>query len=120
MTMKKNTLIIALLAFSLLSLFSTRVYAKDSLIGNWASSKIQLHLKPNHRYIYSVKILGIKKKFKGSWSTKTISRKNGKKANLLILNYTLLGKHSKTAEYSFSKGRLKLKQNGKVQYLTKK
>jgi len=94
--------------------------AKDSLIGSWASSKIQLKLKSNHNYTYAVKILGVKKAFKGSWSTKTITKKNGKKAKILILRYNLFGKRKKVAEYSFKKGRLKLIQNGKVHYLKRK
>lgn len=121
MTLKKQIL---LLGFTLLlSLFSYSVNAKgskDSLVGNWASNKIQLNLKSNHRYVYSVKILGIKKTFKGSWSTKTVTKKSGKKTHTLVLNYNLFGKRKKTALYSFSKGRLKLIQKGKVHYLKRK
>lgn len=116
-SMRNNILLIILLSFSL---FSINAFAKDSLIGSWASSKIQLKLKSNHRYIYSVKILGIKKEFRGKWSTKTITKKNDKKANMLILRYNLFGKRNKVAEYSFNKGRLKLVQNGKVHYLKRK
>ncbi|HIQ15568.1 MAG TPA: hypothetical protein EYH38_08390 [Leucothrix sp.] len=115
--MKKLLLFIILLSFSLSSM---NALAKDSLIGSWASSKIQLKLKSNHNYTYAVKILGVKKAFKGSWSTKTITKKNGKKAKILILRYNLFGKRKKVAEYSFKKGRLKLIQNGKVHYLKRK
>jgi len=112
---------ILLLSFSLLlSLLPYSAYAKNSLVGSWASNKIQLNLKSNHRYIYSVKILGIKKTFKGSWSTKTITKKGGKKVNKLVLSYNLFGKRKKTALYSFSKGRLKLIQKGKVHFLKRK
>lgn len=116
-TMKKHILLIILLSFSL---FSINAYAKDSLIGNWTSKKIQLNLKANHKYTYSVKILGIKKEFKGTWKSKTITKKSGKKANILILTYTLFGKHKKVSEYSIIKKRLKLIQNGKVHYLKRK
>ena len=115
--MKKPLFLVLLLS---LSLFSINAFAKDSLIGSWASKKIQLHLKSNHKYTYSVRILGIKKAFKGAWSTKTITQKSGKKKNMLVLRYNLLGKRKKVAEYSFSKGRLKLIQNGKVHYLKRK
>jgi len=115
--MKKHILFILLLSFSLLSL---NAYAKDSLVGHWASNKITLNLKPNHHYVYSVKILGVKKTFTGTWSTKIIKKKSGKKTNNLVLNYNLFGKRKKTAQYSFSKGRLKLIQNGKVHYLKRK
>jgi len=123
--LKKHILLLSLSL--LLSLLPYSGYAKDyakksanALIGNWASSKIQLNLKSNHRYVYSVKILGIKKTFKGSWSTKTVAKKGGKKVHKLILNYKLFGKRKKTALYSFSKGRLKLIQKGKVHYLKRK
>ena len=116
--MKKHILLLSLSL--LLSLLPYSAYAKNSLVGSWASNKIQLNLKSNHRYVYSVKILGVKKTFKGSWSTKTITKKDGKKINKLVLSYKLFGKRKKTALYSFSKGRLKLVQNGKVHYLKRK
>jgi hypothetical protein len=108
--MKKFILLITtiLLGFSFLS---TTTFAKDSLIGHWSNSKINLNLKANHKYTYSVKILGIKKTFSGKWSVK---------GNNLTLNYNLLGQHKKTATYSFSGGDLLLQQEGKISRLKKK
>jgi len=115
--MKKHILLVLFL-FSF-SLLSGSAFAKNSLIGNWKSSKIKLNLKSNHHYSYSVKILGISKKFTGTWSTKIIKSKSGKKKNILVLTYNLFGKHTKTAQYSFTKGKLKLIQDGKTSYLKK-
>lgn len=105
----------------IVSLFSINTQAQHSpLIGDWENSKIQLSLKHNQKYTFSVKILGIRKEFKGTWSTKRVTKKSGKKANLLILRYYLFGKKKKISEYSFDRGRLKLIQDGRVQYLKKK
>ena len=108
--MKKITLLITaiLLSFSLLS---TSAFAKNPLVGNWSNGKIKLNIKANHKYTYTVKILGVKKTFVGRWSTK---------GKTLTLNYTLLGKRKKTATYSFNKGNLLLKQNGKTSRLKKR
>lgn len=107
--MKKTALLItmALLSFSL---FSTQAFANNALAGNWSNDKIQLNLKADKSYTYSVKILGIKKDFTGQWSTKE---------NTLTLNYKLLGDHKKTATFSFEKGNLLLNQNGKTSILKK-
>lgn len=113
----RTFLMLLLVSFSFLSV---NAFAKNSLVGNWTSSKIKLHIKANNHYSYTVKILGIKKKFVGNWSTKVVTKKNGKKKNILVLSYTLFGQHKKIAQYSFSKGKLKLTQDGKVSYLTRK
>jgi hypothetical protein len=108
--MKKLTLLLTTLLVSF-TLFSSTAFAQNPLIGYWSNDKIKLHLKTNNQYIYSVKILGITKNFTGNWSAKD---------NKLTLNYTLLGKHKKTATYSFSKGKLLLTQKGKTSHLTKR
>ncbi len=108
--MKKITLLITALLLSL-SLFSTNALAKNSLVGNWSNGKIKLNIKANHKYTYTVKILGVRKTFTGKWSTK---------GKTLTLNYTLLGKRTKTATYSFSKGNLLLKQKGKTSSLKRR
>ena len=108
--MKKRTFLLSS-ALLTLSLFSGSSFAADSLIGNWASNKIKLHLKASKNYNYSVKILGVNKNFSGKWSTS---------GNVLTLNYTLLGEHKKTATYSFDKGDLLLKQGGKTSRLKRK
>ncbi len=114
-----NKRIIGVVFFLVMSLVTTSVFAKSSLVGNWSSSKIKLHLKLNHKYTYTVKVLGIKKTFKGTWKTKTVTKKSGKKAHYLVMTYTLFGKHKKVSEYSFRKGKLRLIQNGKVYYLNR-
>ena len=108
--MKKYTLLITALLLSF-SLFSSTAFAKDSLIGYWSNSKIKLNLKANKQYTYKVKIVGITKTFTGKWSADS---------KTLTLNYTLLGKHKKTASYSFSKGNLLLTQKGKTSILKKR
>lgn len=112
-----NKYILSTIFCIFISLSSVNAFAKNSLIGSWASNKITLNLKANHKYTYSVKILRIKKTFKGKWSTKIVTKKNGKKAHYLVMTYRLFGQHKKTSEYSFSKGKLKLIQSGKVHYL---
>lgn len=108
--MKKYALLITALLLSF-SLFSSSAFAKDPLIGYWSNNKIKLNLKASNQYTYEVKILGIKKTFTGQWSA------DGK---TLTLNYTLLGDHKKTADYSFSKGDLLLTQKGKTSRLKKR
>jgi len=108
--MKKYLLLISALLL-VFTVFSTNAFAKDTLVGYWSSSKIKLNLKSNHKYTYAVKILGIKKTFKGKWSATS---------NMLTLNYTLLGKRKKTAKYSFSRGDLLLTQKGKTSRLKKR
>ena len=108
--MKKHIFLISAL-FLALSFFSTSSFAADSLIGNWANKKIKLNLRANHKYTYVVKILGIKKTFKGDWSASN---------NKLTLKYTLLGERKKTAKYSFSRGDLLLVQGGKTSRLKRR
>lgn len=112
-----NKRILYTIFFLAISLSSVNSFAKNTLIGKWENKKITLELKINHRYKYSVKILGISKDFKGRWSTKTVTKRSGKKVRLLILTYKLFGEHRKVSEYSFRNGRLKLIQDGKVHYL---
>ena len=92
------------------SFFSSNAFATDPLIGHWSNSKIKLTLKANKHYTYEVKILGIKKTFNGQWSSA---------GKILTFKYTLLGKHQKTASYSFDKGDLLLTQKGKTSRLKK-
>ncbi|HFC93356.1 MAG TPA: hypothetical protein ENJ51_11160 [Leucothrix mucor] len=108
--MKKITLLITVLLLSL-SLFSMPAFAENPLVGSWSNEKIKLTIKANHKYTYTVKILGVKKTFIGKWSTK---------GKTLTFNYTLLGKRTKAATYSFSKGNLLLKQNGKTSHLKRR
>ena len=108
--MKKYALLMTALLLSF-SLFSSTAFAKDSLIGYWSNSKIKLHLKTGSQYTYEVKLLGMKKTFTGQWSA------DGK---TLTLNYTFVGKHTKTALYSFNKGDLLLVQKGKESRLKKR
>ncbi len=108
--MKKYTLLITALLLSF-SIFSTIAFAKDSLIGYWSNDKVKLNLKADKSYVYKVKIMGITKTFTGKWFA------DGK---TLTLNYTLLGEHKKTANYSFKKGNLLLTQEGKTSILKRK
>ncbi len=108
--MKKITLLIMALLLSF-SFFSSNAFAADPLLGHWLNNKIKLTLKADKHYLYEVKILGVKKTFTGEWSSA------GKK---LTFKYTLLGKHQKTASYSFDKGDLLLTQKGKTSRLKKR
>jgi hypothetical protein len=109
--MKKYTLLISALLLSF-SFFASSAFASNSLIGYWSNDKIRLNLKAGNQYTYIVKILGVNKVFKGDWSTK---------GKTLTLNYTLFGKHKKTATYSFAaNGDLVLTQDGKTSQLKKK
>ncbi len=94
-----------------LSFFSVGSFAADSLVGHWVNNKIDLNLKVNKRYIYKVKILGVRKTFRGNWSATT---------KVITLKYKLLGNRKKTATYSFSRGDLLLTQKGKTSRLKRK
>lgn len=108
--MKKHVLLVSFLLLAL-SLFSVHSFAADKLVGNWSGDKIKLNLRENQTYTYIVKIVGIKKTFKGDWLATS---------DKLTLNYTLLGERKKTAKYSFSRGDLLLTQNGKTSRLKRK
>lgn len=110
--MKKMTLFISAILL-IFSFFASNAFASNALIGYWSNDKIKLNLKADKQYTYIVKILGINKVFEGNWSSTN--------EKMLTLNYTLLGKHKKTAAYSFaSNGDLILTQDGKTSQLKKK